>query len=95
MSKKVKIFESRTADGLEKLINEFGEKNNILQISYHRREPIINPNTMAAANQSLHCCMVMYGDEVVVSSSNCDSCCNYDPIDIDTGADLMDLDTDD
>lgn len=94
MSQKVKIFESRTSDGLEKLINAFAEEHVIINVSYHRREPVVNPNSIAQANQSLHCCMVLYSDDVVQQNVGCESCYNYDPIEVDDNSDLMGLDTD-
>ena len=67
MNQKVKLFESRSADGLENQINEFAKTHIIQQVSYHRREPVINPSSVMAANQSLHCCMVLYTDALAPS----------------------------
>lgn len=71
---KCKYFESRTADGLEKMMNEFGEEHNIVQISYHRREPAVSTNTVTVANQMIHCCMVLYNDIVEVHDNSVQNC---------------------
>lgn len=87
---KCKYFESRTADGLEKAVNEFGEEHNIVQISYHRREPVVSTNTVTVANQMVHCCMVLYNDAAADVYSGTQSY-GFDVPEADDG--LMGLDT--
>lgn len=67
MNQKVKLFEFRSSETLENQINEFAKDHVIQQISYHRREPVINPSSVMSANQSLHCCLVLYTDMLAPS----------------------------
>lgn len=85
MLQRVKIFEARSAESLETMINQFASVHVIEQISYHRREPSIQP-TLTTASQSLHCCMVLYADAPIQVDRNVDQ---YEESD----SGLMDLNT--